>query len=219
MDLLPNIPKQFVAERNAYRILLENGESCIFKPARDEEPANDRDAYVPQDELAVYNKFKSLQGRYIPICYGLVTLRGKVGLLMEDCGSKTFENPPLDENTKFILFLRATCAMERCLAAGLVHQDAGFRNIVYNPVTLQVRTIDIEIPEYERYKPQDEWISMDASFSRFFNYRIKTSGFRWGLFSIANILMRNLWDVFLYLFVLQYCFCLVKKKNKRTTNT
>lgn len=79
---------------------------------------------------------------------------------MEDCGSKTFENPSLDENTKFILFLRAMCAMERCLSAGLVHQDAEFRNIVYNPVTLQVRIIDIEIPQYERYKPQDVWISI-----------------------------------------------------------
>lgn len=142
---LPSIPKKFVAERDVYRVLLENGESFIFKPACDEEPANDRDAYVPQDELAVYNRFKYLQGRYIPICYGIVTLRGKVDLLMEDCGSKTFENPPLDENTKFILFLRAMCAMERCLSAGLVHQDAEFRNIIYNPVTLQVRIIDIEI--------------------------------------------------------------------------
>jgi len=63
------------------------------------------------------------------------------------------------------------CAMERRLAAELVHQDADFRNIVSNPATLQVKITDIEISEYGRYKPQDLWISMNASISRFFNYR------------------------------------------------
>ncbi|OJJ80988.1 uncharacterized protein ASPGLDRAFT_50974 [Aspergillus glaucus CBS 516.65] len=55
--------------------------------------------------------------------------------------------------------------MERCLSAGLVHQDAEIRNIIYNPVTLQVRIIDIEIPQYERYKPQDP-PGMQNSFDR-----------------------------------------------------
>lgn len=57
--------------RYVYRVLLENGESVIFKPAPDEEPANNRDAYVPQDELAVYNRFKSLQCKYIPFAMRL----------------------------------------------------------------------------------------------------------------------------------------------------
>lgn len=65
---------------------------------------------MPQDELAVYEKFKYLQGKYIPICYGLVTLHGQVGLLIKDCGSKTFENPPQDDgNAKFILFVGYVC--------------------------------------------------------------------------------------------------------------
>ncbi|EEP76441.1 predicted protein [Uncinocarpus reesii 1704] len=42
--------------------------------------------------------------------------------------------------------MRATCVMETCIAAGLVHRDFEFRNIVYDPVTLEVRLIDIEPP-------------------------------------------------------------------------
>lgn len=64
--------------------------------------------------------------------------------------------------------------------AELVHRDAESHNIVYNLVTLHVRIIDIEMPEYERYKLRDVWISMHASLSKFVNYRIKTSGFAWG---------------------------------------
>lgn len=57
-------------------------------------------------------------------------LDGEVGLLLEDCGRRTLEYPPQDDDdAKFILYMRAMCAMERCLAAGLVHQDADFRNL------------------------------------------------------------------------------------------
>lgn len=103
--------------------------------------------------------------------------------------------------------------MERCMAAGLVHQDAEFCNTVYNPVTLQVRIIDIELLRYETYKPQDAWVSMDASFSRFFKFKIRTSGLHWGLFSITNILIKHPQNLSLYLLVLHYCFCLMKKKT------
>lgn len=54
-----------------------------------------------------------------------------------------------DETAKLILFSLAMCAMERCLAAGLVHQDADSRN----SVTLQVRIMDIDMPRYCADKP------------------------------------------------------------------
>ena len=102
------------------------------------------------------------------------------GLWFEDLWGPPSRLPQLDENTKFTFFLRAMYAMERCLDAELVHRDAESHNIVYNLVTLHVRIIDIEMPEYERYKLRDVWISMHASLSKFVNYRIKTSGFPWG---------------------------------------
>lgn len=78
-----------------------------------------------------------------------------------------FEYPPQeDKNAKSILFLRGMRAMERCMAAGLVHPDSHFRNIIYDPVTLQLTSIDIE--GYTSEKPQD--ISMDASLSKWFGY-------------------------------------------------
>lgn len=154
-------------------------------------------------------------GKYIPTCHGVITLRGKLGLLMENCGRRTFEYPPQDdENAKFIIFMRAMCAMERCMAAGLVLPDAHFRNIIYDPVTLQVRIIDIE--GYTSGKPQDVWASMDASFSKWFGYDLATSGFWWGLTSIVNVFIERPFEWPLYVLVLHYCFCLVKKKLLET---
>lgn len=72
---------------------------------------------------------------------------------------KLFSTLPPNENEKFILYLRAMCAMERCLAVGLVYQDVDFRNLVYSPDTLQVRIIDIE-PSQHPTKPQDVWVLM-----------------------------------------------------------
>lgn len=66
-------------------------------------------------------------------------------MVVEDCGPTTFENPPQDRDAKVILLLRAMSAMERCMAAGLVHQGALFNNIVHDPETLQVRIIDVEM--------------------------------------------------------------------------
>lgn len=99
------------------------------------------------------------------------------------------------------------CAMQRCLAPGLVYQDAEFRNVVYNPDTLQVRIIDLELPKYTRYKPEDIWASMDASFDRFFNYKKRTCGFWWALFPITNMLMKCPWDLGLYLPVASFLEC------------
>lgn len=65
------------------------------------------------------------------------------GLLLEDCGEKTYEDPPDDEISKFLSTCEQCVPMERCLAAGLVHPDMEFRNVVYNPTTLQMRIIDI----------------------------------------------------------------------------
>lgn len=194
---------------------LENGDCYVFKPARDEDPDEDRPAYIPQVELVVYELFRRLQGKYIPKCYGIISLRGKRGLLMENCGWRTSEYPPQDdEKAKFILFMRAMCAMERYMAAGLVHPDPDFRNIIYNPTTLQVRIIDIEGYTYK--KPQDIWAHMDSGFAKWFGYNLATSGFWWGLTSIISVLLEHPFDQALYFLVLHYCFCLMKKKMLET---
>lgn len=51
----------------------------------------------------MYQKFQRLQGKYIPICYGIVELDDAVGLLMEDCESKVLREFPENENERFIL--------------------------------------------------------------------------------------------------------------------
>lgn len=55
---------------------------------------------------------------------------GQTGLVLEDCGTGTFMRPPDDEVDRFRLFMRAHCVMERCLAAGFVHDDMEFRNVL-----------------------------------------------------------------------------------------
>lgn len=97
------------------------------------------------------------------------------------------------------------------MAAGLVHPDSHFRNIIYDPVTLQVRIIDIE--GFTRKKPQNIWASMDASFSRWFGYNLATSSFWWGLTSIISVLIERPFELELYLLVLHCCFCMMKKKT------
>lgn len=206
-------PKQFIAERDVYHILLENGESYIFKPARNENLKEDRTAYVPQVELAIYEKFKQLQGKYIPICYGIAVLHGQVGLLLEKCGRRTLEYPPQnDENAKFILYMQAIYATERCLAAGLVHQDPDFRNLVYDPDTLRVWIINFDQEKREDEKPEDVWAFMDGDFSEHFDYHYAPSGFRWGLICTYKALLERPFELSLYILVLHHCFCLVKKK-------
>lgn len=146
--------KQFIVERDVYYVLFVNGDCYVFKPAQNENPDEDRPAYIPQVELVVYELFRRLQGKHISKCYGTISLRGKRGLLMENCGQRTFECPSQDdEKAKFIHLIRAMCTTGRCMAAGLVHPDSDFQNITYNSTTLQVRIIDIK--EYTYKKPQD----------------------------------------------------------------
>lgn len=82
------------------RILLD-GKHYFFKPPREEN--EERNAYSPEDELEVYEKFKKLQGSCIPICYGIITFKNEEGLLVEDCGPMTLLKQPDDENSKFLL--------------------------------------------------------------------------------------------------------------------
>lgn len=90
-----------------------------------------------------------------------------------------------------------------------------FEIFAYDPATLQVRTIDIDTPEYPGEKLQDVWALMDLNFSTFFHYR-KNCKFAWGLCSIINVLMEQPWNLSLYLLILHYFFCLVKKKILET---
>lgn len=46
-DPFPRKIKQFIAERDVYHVLLENGKTYVFKPARDEDPDEERLAYIP----------------------------------------------------------------------------------------------------------------------------------------------------------------------------
>lgn len=75
------------------------------------------------------NISRRLQGKYTPICYALITMHGKKELLLEDCGQRTLEYPPHDdEDAKSIPLMWAMCTRERCMAAELVYPDAHFRN-------------------------------------------------------------------------------------------
>ncbi|OJJ86837.1 uncharacterized protein ASPGLDRAFT_56383 [Aspergillus glaucus CBS 516.65] len=67
--------------RDIFRVELVNGESYVFKPHRPKDDENDRFEYIPEGELKVYNKFRHLQGKYIPICYGIVEMNSMSGLL------------------------------------------------------------------------------------------------------------------------------------------
>ena len=200
-------------ERNIYHIRLENGSKYIFKPYRPEDKAQDLLEYIPEDELLVYDKFSHLQGKYLPICYGLVKMEDKMsGLLLEDCGSKTYEDPPEDETSKFLLFMRAMCALERLLAAGLLHQDMEFRNMVYDPKTLQMRIIDIgPVPGFDE-TPKDLWRYFYADFAWEFKYTKLVTGFWWGVFNVARVILAHPFDLSLYPLVLHFCLALVKRR-------
>lgn len=187
-------------------MLLENGDNYIFKPDKPED--DEREGHCAQREIEVYHqRFRHLQGNCIPICYGVITLRGEIGLLLQDCGRRTFEYPPQDENSKFILYMRATCVTSRCLAAGLVHPDMEFRNIqvVYNPETLQARFIDIEPVRYAAYTSEDMWIFVDGGFFCEFGYGKATISFYWGLSGVLKALIARPWDLSLYALVPQFC--------------
>lgn len=92
------------------------------------------------------------------------------GLLVKDCGKKTLSKPLQDGDGKFILHMRAIWVVERCLAAGLVHQDMAFRNIVYDPTTLDLRVIVIGPVPGAESNSEDVWLNMDGGFYTKFGY-------------------------------------------------
>lgn len=136
----------------------------------------------------------------------------KIGLVVEDCGPLTFNEPPQDENSKFILYMRAMWAIERCLASGLNHPDLTPRNIVYYPDTLKVRVIDIAPLQYTTRKPPGIWLNFDAELYYEFNYKEETFNFWWGSTRVFKAFMVRPWDLALYLIVLRFCFALVVKR-------
>lgn len=209
----PSEIKQFTpGQRNIYHIRLENGSTYIFKPYRPEDEEQDRLEYIPEDELEVYDKFPHLQGKYLPICYGLVKMDGMSGLLLENCGTKTYEDPPENETSKFLLFMRAMCALERVLAAGLLHQDMEFRNMVYDPETLQMRIIDIgPVPGFDE-TPKELWRFFYADFAWWFKYTKLVTGFWWGVFNVLRVLLAYPLDLSMYPLVLHFCLALVKRR-------
>lgn len=175
----PNPPKHFIKELDIVHVLCANGDSYIFKPDKPE--SYEREAHIAECEMAVYQRFKHLQGTCIPICYGVGTLHpgGETGLLIQDCGTRTFEYPPQDENSKFILYMRAVFIMSKCLDAGFVHEDMEFRNIVYDPQTLQVRMVDVEPVRYAKYTAVDMWKFLDLGFIDEFGYDRPTFCISW----------------------------------------
>lgn len=191
---------------------MENGEKYIFKPERPEDLYENRDEYLPQPELERYDEFKHLQGKYIPICYGLMKMYNKVGLVVEDCGPLTFNEPPQDENSKFIIYMRAMWAVERILASGLNHPDLTPRNIVYYPDTLKVRIIDIAPLPYTTRQPPGIWLNFDAELYDEFHYKRDTYNFWWGLSRVFKAFVARPWDLALYLIVPRFCIALIVKK-------
>lgn len=90
--LSPKNIKTVIKGDQIHRVQLNNGELCVFKPNR---TGNDgSDAYVAKTELELYRKFACLQGHSLPVCHGVETMDGETGLVLEDCGSTTFMNPP-----------------------------------------------------------------------------------------------------------------------------
>lgn len=81
-----------------------------------------------------------------------------VGLLLQDCGEKTFHAPPQDENSKFFFHMWAICAMDSLLATGFVRPGVDFRNFVYNPVTLDMRIINIGPIPGAALTSKDNWV-------------------------------------------------------------
>lgn len=72
-------------------------------------------------------------GKYVSLRYDILTLHDQVWLLLENCGRRThiFPSKWWESQIQFLFFfLRAMCAMDRCLAAGLVRRDFQFYNIV-----------------------------------------------------------------------------------------
>lgn len=163
----------------------------------------------------MYQKFQHLQGKYIPLCSGVVELDDAVGLLMEDCGNKALRDPPGDENERFILHMEATWVMEPCLAAGLVHPDIAFRNIVYDLVTLKMRVIDIGPIGKLRYTTKGIWLAMAGKFYRHFGYKRVTFNFWCGFRGVVRVLWARPLDLGLYLLILRFTFAMMKKVRTR----
>lgn len=100
--------------------------------------------------------------------------------------------------------------------AGLVHPDMEFRNVVYNPATLQMRIIDIGPTPGPDDKPGEVWRWLHGEFAYFFGYKSAIIGFWWGLCNVLRVLLAYPLDPSL---VLHFCVALVKKwfteKRKR----
>ena len=85
--------------------------------------------------------------------------------------------------------MRAMCALERVLAAGLLHPDMEFRNMVYDPETLQIRIIDIgPVPGFDE-TPKELWRFFYADFAWWFKYTKLVTGFWWGVFNVLRVLL------------------------------
>lgn len=108
--------------------------------------------------------------------------------------------------------MRAKCVVQKCLESGFIHPDMEFQNIVYDPDTLQVRLIDIEPVRYANYTPQDIWKFMSAGFAESFGYGRESTKLSWGLSKVLIVLRARPWDGAIYLLILRFCFCQVKKK-------
>lgn len=87
-----------------------------------------------------------------------------------------------------------------------------FRNIIYDPNTLQVRIIDIEPVRYtDSIQPQDIWRDMDIGFLDFFGYGNPITRFSWGLSNMPRVLKTRPWNRDLLLLLLNFCLCLLKR--------
>lgn len=115
--------------------------------------------------------------------------------------------------------MKLTCVLGKCLSAGFAHQDFDFRNVVYDPVTLDVRLIDIEPSGGSGCSPRDLWEFLDGSSQDSFMWQEKDMTFTWGLSHVVRLKMSKLFSFPFLLLVIQFCYYLVKKKFAKVLMT
>ncbi|APA11967.1 hypothetical protein SS1G_05530 [Sclerotinia sclerotiorum 1980 UF-70] len=144
------------------------GNNCIFicryPSANDQDPDsdnnnnNDFDSKLPKifvakefgdskDELDTYEHLASLQGVYIPKCFGEIYWKDEDGLVHKGIALEFLEGFRRLDDTDAkndLMYWKYKKALEAIGNKGIFHGDVAFRNLMWHPQREEVRVIDFD---------------------------------------------------------------------------
>ncbi|CAD6452375.1 43ea9bc9-3176-47e8-a560-1c1f721e1dcc [Sclerotinia trifoliorum] len=143
-----------------------HGNNCIFicrylsieDQDQDQDPDNDNDLKLPKvfiakefgenkDELVTYEHLVSLQGVYIPKCFGEIQWKDKEEAIHQGFALEFLEGFRSLENINAkndVMYWKYKKALEVIGSKEVFHGDIAFRNLMWHPEIEDIRVIDFE---------------------------------------------------------------------------